>query len=359
MRNTQQSRHYSGQTRHYSEHRTTTPVRQYTGTSTTHYGNTIRSTTPVRHVEQGQMRTVETRTIEGEQRIIGERVVEHEVRVPTKKIIEEVVEKVIVVPEKVVREEIVEEVQTKRERIIEVAKPIIQETVVEVPEFEYVENIIEVPEKIVQEKIREVEKVEYQEVVNYVPKVNRVEKIVEVPQVEYREYAVHKTVEVPELREEIVIKEVPVTRYVDVPVAEHVDVEVVQEIERIVPVPVESVTTQEYHLPQIVPRYERVPVPIYAPRFIEVPVPSEIMTAEAQAQAEKFLQEIESVTAHAYPSMCEYEELAVSAKNFHLNIDNDPRSIEHRLRRKDIFNVEQHNGHMARRVSVVSTTSHH
>ena len=340
-----------------SEQRTTTPMRQYTGASSMQH-STVRSTTPIRRVE-GQPRTVETRTIEGETRVLGERIVEHEMRVPTKKIIEEIVEKVIVVPEKIVREEIVEEVQTVRERIIEVAKPIIQETVVEVPEYEYVENIIEVPEKIVQEKIREVEKVEYQEVVNYVPRINRVEKIVEVPQVEYREYAVHKTVEVPEVREEIVIKEVPVPRYVDVPVPQHVDVEVIQEIERVVPVAVESVTTQEFHLPQIVPRYDRVPVPIYAPRFIEVPVPSEIMSAEAQAQADKFIQEIEAVTAHAYPSMCEYEELAVSAKNFHLNIDNDPKAIENRLRRKDMFNVEQYNGQMARRVSVVSTTSHH
>lgn len=70
---------------------------------------------------------------------------------------------VIIVPETITREELVEEVQKVKETIIEVAKPIIQEKIVEVPEIEYRDKIVERVEKIVQEKIREVPKIEYQD----------------------------------------------------------------------------------------------------------------------------------------------------------------------------------------------------
>lgn len=65
----------------------------------------------------------------------------------------------IVVPETITREEVIEEVQKIKETIIEVAKPVIHEKIIEVEEIEYRDKIVEKVEKIIQEKIREVPKV--------------------------------------------------------------------------------------------------------------------------------------------------------------------------------------------------------
>lgn len=70
----------------------------------------------------------------------------------------------------------------------------------------------------------------------------------QVPEIEYREVIVEKVVEVPEIREQVVLKEVPVPQYVDKPVPEYVNVEHPYDIERHIPVPVEAVTTFEYQL---------------------------------------------------------------------------------------------------------------
>lgn len=60
---------------------------------------------------------------------------------------------------------------------------------------------------------------------------------------------VDKVIELPEIREQVEIKEVPVDRYVDCPVAEYVDVPVYVDVKRNLPVPVQAVTTMEYKLP--------------------------------------------------------------------------------------------------------------
>lgn len=87
---------------------------------------------------------------------------------------------IIVVPETITREEYIDEVQKITETIIEVAKPVIQEKIIEVHEIEYRDKIIEVIEKVHKEKIREVEKIEYQERIVEVPRIITREKIVEV-----------------------------------------------------------------------------------------------------------------------------------------------------------------------------------
>lgn len=74
----------------------------------------------------------------------------------------------------------VEEVQKVKETIIEIAKPIIQEKIIEIPEIEYRDKIVEKVEKIVQEKIKEVPRIEYQERIVEIPRVITQEKVVEV-----------------------------------------------------------------------------------------------------------------------------------------------------------------------------------
>lgn len=77
--------------------------------------------------------------------IVGEHVVEHEITVPTRKIVEEVVEKVIVVPEKIQREEITEEKKIVRERIVQVAQPVDKIVYVDEVVYEDREVVVEVP----------------------------------------------------------------------------------------------------------------------------------------------------------------------------------------------------------------------
>eukprot|EP01071_Lankesteria_metandrocarpae_P008379 Lankesteria_metandrocarpae@DN4949_c0_g1_i5.p1 len=271
---------------------------------------------------------VSSTTLTGHERVLRENVVEHEIKVPRKRIVEETVEKTIIVPEKVCREEVINESVVVRERIVEVARPIYHEKIVEVPEIEYREKIVEVPEKIVQEKIKQVPRIEVQEHITYVPKLITHEKIVEVPDVEIREVLVEKIVEVPEFRDEVVIKEVIVPRYIEVPVAEYKDVEIEHDIMRSIPLPVECITTVEYNLPQIRPRYAKVPVPIYAPRFIEVAVPVEQMDEQTAIAADQIAAQVAMVAASGAPSLCEIEKLAEATKNFVPELETNPERIQ-------------------------------
>ncbi|KAH0478989.1 MAG: hypothetical protein KVP17_001232 [Porospora cf. gigantea B] len=264
--------------------------------------------------------------------ILSERVVETEIRVPRKVVKEEIVEKVIVVPEKVVREEIVETVQVVREKIIEIAKPIIQEKIVEVPEYEYIEKIIEIPEIEYIEHVKHVPKIEIQEKIVHIPKIIPHERIVEVADVEYREYDVEKIVEVPEVRQEYVNKQVPVPQYVDRPYANHLDVEVPQRIDRNIPVPVEAVTTFEFQIPQLKPIYNRKELILHAPRFVEVPVPAELMDEALQQQALQLQDQVHLLADQPAPSLAEVEQIAEFAKNndfqAHISASNFQRSVE-------------------------------
>lgn len=181
-------------------------------------------------------------------------------------------------------------------------------------EIEYIEKIVEVPEVIIQEKVRHVPKVEVQECVIEVPKIVYKEKIVEVPEIEYREVPVERVVEVPEVREEIVIKEVPVPQYVEKPVPEYVTVEVPHNIERVVPVPVEQETTYEFIMPTLQPKYKVVKVPVYVPRFIEVPIPAELLDEDVIGEAEHLSSQVQLLVEQDAPSLGEMEKLAEYAK---------------------------------------------
>lgn len=308
-------------------------------------------------------REVSSTTLTGRETVIGERIVEHEVKIPKRVVREDIVEKVIVVPEKIVHEEIVEQSQMIRERIVEVAKPVYQEKIIEVPEIEYVEKIIEVPETIIQEKIREVPRVDVQERIVEVPKVITQEKVVEIPEIEYREVPVEKIVEVSEIHEQFVVKEVRVPQYVDKAVAEHVTVEVAQKVERNIPIPVEAVTTFEYRLPHIRPHYKKVSFPIYVPRFVEVPVPDELMTGALGKQAQGLAQHVSLLTSQTAPSLCEIENIASDIKRMdlatHIASADYHRSIQTMWAegRLNITPVEQFNA-ASRGISTVSGSRH-
>lgn len=250
----------------------------------------------------------------GEQQVISERVVEHEVRVPRKVIREDIVERVIVVPEKVVHEEVVEDLTTVRQRVVEVARPVIQERIVEVPEIEVVQRIVEVPEVVIQEKIREVPRIEVQERIIEIPRIIEQQRIVEVPEIEYHEVPVERIVEVPEFYEQVVIKQVPVPQYVEKAYPEIVNVEVTEDVSRQVPVPIEAVTTIELKVPRLRPRYTKHDIPLYVPRFVEVAMPAELMDASAIAEAEHYARQVTLLASQSAASLCEVERLAGALK---------------------------------------------
>jgi len=262
----------------------------------------------------GEERVLSTRQFVDETRtsVIGERVVEHSVKVPKRIIVEEIIEKVVIIPEKRIREEVREDVELIKEKIIEVQKPVIHEKIIEVPEIEYVEKIVEVVEVVAQEKIKEVAKIEYQERVVEIPRIEQREKIVEVPQVEYRDIPVERVEEVPEIREQVVIKEIPVPQYVEKPIMEYVTVEEPVDVQRAVPVPVEAIVTYEFTLPRINPVWRQVDVPLYVPRFVEVPVPVEMMHDRAIEEANVYSKQVAMLGMQQSTSLCEIETLAKS-----------------------------------------------
>lgn len=233
---------------------------------------------------------------------------------PRKIVREEIIEKIIVVPEKIITEEIVDDIQIVRQKVIEVSKPTIIEKVIEVPEIEVVEKIIEVPEKVVQERIVEQPRYIKQERIVPIERYQNVEKVVEVPEIHYRDVHVEKTVEIPDYKEEIIIKQVQVPQYIEKPVANFIKVEHAIDIRRDLPIPVEAEITYEYRMPQLKPRYSKVTYPVYLPRFIEVPVAKEVLTEDLCRQAEQYLTRISGLTKSAV-SLCEIEGLAAKIMN--------------------------------------------
>eukprot|EP01070_Trichotokara_eunicae_P009856 Trichotokara_eunicae@DN6193_c0_g1_i1.p1 len=204
----------------------------------------------------------------------------------------------------------IEETQTIKEKVIEIAKPILQERIVEVPEIEYVEKLVEVVERIIQEKIVEIPKVEIQERIRRIPRVVVQEKIIEIPEYEYREYAVEKIVEVPQIHEKIVNKEVRVPQYIDKPTPHEVAVHMQEDVFRKVPVPVEATSTFNFRMSKLSADYDVVEIPLYVPRFIEVPVPAEFMDDALVNQAHHFHDQIKAVAQSNAPSLGEVENLA-------------------------------------------------
>lgn len=205
--------------------------------------------------------------------------------------------------EKIVHEKIV------HEKVVEVPKYFVEEKIVEIPEYEYIDKIVEVPEKVQEEKVVHVPKIEYQERIVTVPKKVIKENIVEVPEIEYREIPIEKIVEVPEVREEIVTREVAVPQYVDVPVPEYRCVGIPQEIERQIPVGVEVISTYEYKMPKLKPRYTEIAVPIYVPRFIEVPVPAQMMDPASINEADKLAQQIAAMSQKQTINLADFQKL--------------------------------------------------
>eukprot|EP01054_Gregarina_sp_Poly1_P003786 Gregarina_sp_Poly_1__3785@NODE_2123_length_2636_cov_286_066952_g1355_i1_p1_GENE_NODE_2123_length_2636_cov_286_066952_g1355_i1NODE_2123_length_2636_cov_286_066952_g1355_i1_p1_ORF_typecomplete_len727_score120_72IMCp/PF12314_8/7_4e02IMCp/PF12314_8/1_9e14IMCp/PF12314_8/0_2IMCp/PF12314_8/8e02EZH2_N/PF18601_1/5e03EZH2_N/PF18601_1/0_073FAM163/PF15069_6/6_3e02FAM163/PF15069_6/0_68Nucleoporin_FG/PF13634_6/1_8_NODE_2123_length_2636_cov_286_066952_g1355_i11702350 len=228
----------------------------------------------------------------GEERVLAEYIIEHEVKVPKKTIREDVIERTYVVPERVIVEEIVEEDARFLEKIVEVAHPVIQEKIVEVPEYEYVEKIVEVPQKVIQEKFREVPRISVQERIVEVPRIVQQDKVVQVPMYEYHDVIIEKNVEVPEIREELVIKEVPVPQYVERLVPEERVVEVQEDVARKLPVPVESLTELQLVLPKVRTIRTALDVPVYVPRFVEIPVAAEFCAEEFVDCAERCGEEV-------------------------------------------------------------------
>lgn len=235
----------------------------------------------------------------GEERVLGEYFVEHEVKVPKKVVREDVIERTIIVPERILVEEYLEEDARYVEKIVEVARPIIQEKIVEVPEYEYVEKIVEIPQKVLQEKLREVPKLSVQERIIEIPKIVQKDKIVEVPVYEYHDVIVEKNVEVPEVREEYVIKEVPVPQYVEKLVPEERTIEINENVSRNIPVPMEALTQLELVLPRVRAIRTAMDVPVYVPRFVEVPVAAEFCNEEFVDIAERCGQEVSRLMMRA------------------------------------------------------------
>eukprot|EP01053_Blabericola_migrator_P003391 Blabericola_migrator_1__3390@NODE_1_length_33786_cov_123_788665_g0_i0_p5_GENE_NODE_1_length_33786_cov_123_788665_g0_i0NODE_1_length_33786_cov_123_788665_g0_i0_p5_ORF_typecomplete_len482_score45_51IMCp/PF12314_8/3_2e02IMCp/PF12314_8/5e16IMCp/PF12314_8/1_8e06IMCp/PF12314_8/1_9_NODE_1_length_33786_cov_123_788665_g0_i01948420929 len=245
--------------------------------------------------QQSAVSSVASRTIAGGH-IVGERLQEHRIKVPKRIVREDVYEKIVRIPEKRLEEELVEEEQVVLERIVEVAKPIIHERVVEVPQYEYVDKIVEVPEVIVQERVHHVPKVEIVERVKEVPKIIRQEKLVEVPQIEYRDVPIAKRVEVPQIQEEVVIRERPVPQYVDKIIPEVVEREVYQHIPISVPRPMAAEIKYQYEIPQIRENPRKHRFPIYVPKFVERAIPRYCLDDFNADQATRFNNHIALLT---------------------------------------------------------------
>lgn len=254
--------------------------------------------------------------LEDGRRVLSERVVEHHVRMPRRVLREDFVERVVIIPEKRRREELIEETTRFRETVVEIARPVVKERIVEVPEIEWREKIVEVPTRIRQEKIREVPQIEYRDRIVEVPKLIPIEKIVEVPVPEYREVPIERIVELPEVRETVQWVDVPVPRYVDVPVREDREVIIPRDVRRQIPVPVESIQEQHFTLPQIRAHHTRIDYPVYVPRFVEVAVPHDPdETRDDLHEALELSNRIRGfVGGEGAPSITEIERLAAEVR---------------------------------------------
>lgn len=252
---------------------------------------------------------------------------EREIHVAKPRIVKEGVttNRTIIVPERLIHEEIIEEIQKVQERIIEVAKPLIKERIVEVyGEDEIIENIIEDIHQVVTETIetKEIETVHecVQNVFNDITE----EKIVEIPEVEIATIDVYKTLEIPEIREQLVIKEKAVNHYIDKPVPEVHTVKVEQDVTRLVPVPIHQITTVELKLPRIIATYEKIRIPVYLPRFIEIPVAVDLVDETLREKCDKICEEVKQLARAAQMqsvSLCKLESVGVEAKQWEIQIE--------------------------------------
>lgn len=195
-------------------------------------------------------------------------------------------------------------------------------------EIEYIEKVVEIPEVVYEERITHVPKIETREFLVEVPKIVFKEKIVEVPEIEYKEITIERIVEVPEIREEIVIKEVPVPQYVEKPIPEYITVEVPQDVERIIPVPVEVETVYELLMPTLRPQYRSVKVPIYVPRFIEIPIPVEMLDPDCIEEAQQLSAQVRLLCEQDAPSLADIEKLAECAKNSDIQSHLCPENLQ-------------------------------
>eukprot|EP00923_Selenidium_pygospionis_P007971 GHVN01013519.1.p1 GENE.GHVN01013519.1~~GHVN01013519.1.p1 ORF type:complete len:727 (+),score=137.18 GHVN01013519.1:81-2261(+) len=176
-----------------------------------------------------------------------------------------------------------------RQRVYEehiVERHHIHEKIVEVPEIQIQEKIIEYPQLNIEEKIIEVPRIHIQDRIIQIPKDVVVEKIVAVPEYEVRLQHHEKTIEIPQVAEQIVIKEIEVPPIVEVPTPQIVKIQVPIEIERNIPFPVEVVAQFPYkQVKKVKVKEKEVPLPIYVPRFIETPMIAEEMQDEQFKQA--------------------------------------------------------------------------
>lgn len=200
-----------------------------------------------------------------------------------------------------------------REHIVEVAKPVAQEKIVEVNEVEFFETNVEFAATGYQEKIKEVVRVELEEEVVEVPKIIEVEKIVEVPEIEYQEIPVEKIVEVVEYEDQEIIKEVPVDEYVEVLVHQDKLVEVEKTFERNLPLPVEVISEWQFKMPVLQPLRRIVPLEVRVPRFIEVPVPTAYLSASEVAEVNEIQQLLNKIVSGTNVSLADLEKLSSMA----------------------------------------------
>eukprot|EP01071_Lankesteria_metandrocarpae_P009060 Lankesteria_metandrocarpae@DN5125_c0_g1_i1.p1 len=252
--------------------------------------------------------------------VVREEVVEVDIVVPKRVITEDIIEKHLIIPEKRVAEEVVEEIQKVQQKLIEVKKVIVQERTVEVPEVVFTEKIVEYPEKIIQEKLVHTPVIVLEERIVEVIKIIPVEKIVEVPEIEMREVVVEKLVEQIVEVEEIRIVEKPVPRYIEIPMPQFVTKEEEKDIDRIVPVPLEAIQVIEFTLPRLRPMTcTRVPITMYAPRFIEVPVPADALVPSQIKMCESLSEEVHKLavaSAHRPIAYEEIERVSIAANAF-------------------------------------------
>eukprot|EP00914_Ancora_sagittata_P018117 GHVO01035740.1.p1 GENE.GHVO01035740.1~~GHVO01035740.1.p1 ORF type:complete len:293 (+),score=62.00 GHVO01035740.1:38-916(+) len=249
-----------------------------------------------------ESRELRANELTSQHQVVTEKVYEQRVCVQKRVMTEDTVEDVYVVPRKVVSERVIEEPRIIREKIIEVAKP------------QYVEKIVEVPHKVTLERVKEVPVVQYQETFVDVPQYIEKEVIHEVPQIEYREIAVEKLVDVVEFRDEIVSKEIVVDQYVTIEHPEYRDIPS-PAVTLKYPIGVKAAVPQHFYMPKMKPKYKKVPMPIYAPRFVEVPVPASFMSEEQAVEAAKFSQCMNTLAENECPSLSQIEKLAEAAKN--------------------------------------------
>eukprot|EP01054_Gregarina_sp_Poly1_P002423 Gregarina_sp_Poly_1__2422@NODE_164_length_12220_cov_166_864807_g146_i0_p3_GENE_NODE_164_length_12220_cov_166_864807_g146_i0NODE_164_length_12220_cov_166_864807_g146_i0_p3_ORF_typecomplete_len463_score46_04IMCp/PF12314_8/2_8e02IMCp/PF12314_8/1_8e14IMCp/PF12314_8/0_056IMCp/PF12314_8/3_2e02_NODE_164_length_12220_cov_166_864807_g146_i040695457 len=268
--------------------------------------------------------------------VVGERFQEHRIKVPKRVVREDVYEKIVRIPERRLEEEVVEEEQVVRQRIVEVARPVVQERVVEVPQYEYVDRIVEVPEVVVQERIHQVPKVEVVERVQEVPKIIRQEKIVQIPQVEYRDVPVVRKVEVPQVQEKVVYRERPVPQYVEKLIPEIIEKPVYQDIPIRIPRPVAAEIVYQYQVPQIREHPVVQRFPLYVPKFVEKAVPRPMLDDFLIDQATRFENHVALLTKSNKVGPSDLDNLMREAQRSNL-----PAQIHDNLDKKGQQNLAQ------------------